>query len=63
MPADVIRLHMAMAFGALAMQQRMVSGCWQVALWMLPRGTLPGAALPGAGSGDTPAGRRKAASC
>ena len=58
MPADVIRLQMAMAFGALAMQQRMVSGCWQVALWM-----LPGAALPGAGSGDTPAGRRKAASC
>lgn len=56
MPAEMIRMQMALAFGALAMQQRMVSGCWQMALWW-------GAALPGAGSKAAPAGRRKAASC
>ena len=33
MAGDVIRMQMALAFGALAMQQRMVSGCWQMALW------------------------------
>ena len=61
MPADMVRMQMAMAFGVLALQQRMVSGCWQMALWMTAAGQ--GAALPGTGSRGTPAGRRKAASC
>jgi len=54
MAADMIRLQMALAFGALGMQQRMVSGCWQMARWWV-------AAFPAPRSDALPARRRKAA--
>jgi len=57
MPVDLMRMQMAMAFGLLDMQQRMVSGAWQMALWWLPPATV---ALPDAGNGRTPGGRRRA---
>lgn len=53
-PIDLLQVQLALAFGALEMQRRMVGAAWQVALW-----SMPGAALPGAGSGGAPAGRRK----
>lgn len=53
-PVDVMRMQLALAFGALEMQRRMVGAVWQVALW-----SMPGAALPGAGSTGRPAGRGK----
>jgi hypothetical protein len=49
MAADMIRLQTALAFAALDVQRRMVSGWWQMALWCLPPtvwGTGP-AAEPG----------------
>lgn len=54
MPVDLLRMQMALAFGALEMQRRMLGAAWQMTLWSLPR-----AALPGAGSDCTPAGRGK----
>lgn len=53
-PIDLLQVQLALAFGALEMQRRMVEAAWQVVLW-----SMPGAALPGAGSGGRPAGRRK----
>lgn len=58
MPVDLVRMQMAMAFGMLDMQQKMVSGAWQMALWWLPGAT--GAAAAGAGNVCAPAGRRRA---
>lgn len=53
MPVELMRMQMALAFGAMEMQRRMVGAAWQIALW-----SMPGAALPGAGSTGRPAGRR-----
>ncbi|WGV17495.1 hypothetical protein [Fuscovulum ytuae] len=58
MPVDLVRMQMAMAFGMLDMQQKMVSGAWQMALWWLPGAAA--AAAPGAGNICAPAGRRRA---
>lgn len=54
-PCDVIRMQVALGFGLLDMQRRMLGAIWQMALWSMPGA----AALPEAGSGGTPAGRRK----
>lgn len=54
-PVDLLGVQLALAFGALEMQRRMLGAAWQVALWSMPGA----AALPEAGSGGTPAGRRK----
>ena len=56
MPVDLVRMQMAMAFGLLDMQQKMVSGAWQVALWWMP-GAAP--AAPGTGNICAPSGRRR----
>jgi aconitase A len=58
-PVDLMRMQMALAFGALEMQRRLMGAAWQVALWSMPGVNLTGAALPGVGSKDRPAGRRK----
>ena len=58
-PVDVMRMQMALAFGALEMQRRLLGAAWQVALWSMPGVKLGGAALPGAGSKGRPAGRGK----
>ncbi|PLL12440.1 hypothetical protein C0V75_10840 [Tabrizicola sp. TH137] len=55
-PVDVIRMQMAMAFGLLDMQQKMVSGAWQMALWWMPGAT---SSTPGAGNICAPSGRRR----
>lgn len=60
MPAEMIRLQMALAFGALEMQQRMLSGCWQMALWMMPGVAVAGTAPKGGADGG--AARRRTAS-
>ncbi|MEZ5754636.1 MAG: hypothetical protein R3D90_07685 [Paracoccaceae bacterium] len=57
MPCDVIRMQMALAFGTLEMQQRMLSGAWQLALWWMP-GAAP--VLSGKGSSDNPSRKRRA---
>lgn len=56
MPVDLVRMQMAMAFGMLDIQQRMVSGAWQMALWW-----MPGTATTSAGAGNVcaPSGRRR----
>ena len=57
MPVDLMRMQMAMAFGMLDMQQRMVSGAWQMALWWLPPAAV---ALPDAANSRSSGGRRRA---
>jgi|GEM_PF-6297647 len=57
---DLMKMQMAMAFGLIEMQQRMVSGAWQMTLWWLPGGAVT-AAPPGAGTIGAPSGRRRAA--
>lgn len=54
-PVDLVRMQMAMAFGLLDMQQKMVSGAVQMALWW-----MPGPVVPGAGNICVPAGKRQA---
>lgn len=56
MPVDLVRMQMAMAFGVLDMQQKMVSGAWQMALWWMP-GVVD--ATPGAGNICAPSGKRQ----
>lgn len=58
MPVDLIRIQMAMAFGMLDMQQRMVSGAWQMALWWVPGGAA--ALSPDATNICAPTGKRRA---
>lgn len=53
-PVDLLKMQMALAFGALEMQRQVMGAMWQVTLW-----SMPGAALPGAGSICAPAGRGK----
>lgn len=54
-PIDLIRLQMALAFGAMEMQRRMLGAAWQITLW-----SMPGAAsLPEAGLTTATAGRRR----
>ncbi len=60
MAGDMIRLQMALVFGALAMQQRMVSGCWQMTQWMMPGSAGTGAATIAAKGQAAPSARRKA---
>lgn len=57
MPCDVIRMQMALAFSTLEMQQRMLSGAWQLALWWMP-GAVP--ALSGQAHPGNAAGKRRA---
>lgn len=57
MPVDLVRMQMAMAFGILDMQQKMVSGAWQIAMWWLPGGA---ASATGTGNLCAPAGKRRA---
>ncbi|MBD1204292.1 MAG: hypothetical protein O9292_11360 [Rhodobacteraceae bacterium] len=56
MPVDLVRMQMAMAFGLLDMQQKMVSGAFQMALWWMPGVAT---AAPGAGNICAPSGRRR----
>lgn len=54
-PIDLIRLQMALAFGAMDMQRRMMSAAWQMTLWSLP-GAVP---LPDAGLTVVAVGRKR----
>lgn len=56
-PVELVRMQMAMAFGLLEMQQKMVSGAWQIALWW-----MPGPVAPGAGNICAPTGKQQAQS-
>lgn len=58
MPTDLIRMQMAMAFGMLELQQRMVSGALQMARWWMPG--APGPVSPGIGNICAPKGKRQA---
>ena len=57
MPVDLVRMQMAMAFGLLDIQQKMVSGAWQMAMWWMPGGAA--ALAPNATNICAPQGRRK----
>jgi hypothetical protein len=47
-PIELLRFQIAMAIGTLEVQQKLMSGAWQAAMWWMPRVTTTESGGPSA---------------